>query len=288
MRPALKSPLLLAVVSLLGLTACKNPGTPAGYVGYLTRGAVVGRASYVGLQTGPTSFGLSWLVSVMNVSVTPFSYQEDFSGENAVLTKDKLMVSFRAHTIFRVRGDRVKEFVEQYTTIGEGPNQVQVAFGNYLKEPLRTEIRDAVAHFDAFPLNENIGRISTELTRWAQEKTRDTPFEVMNVVVGNLQYPAVVAQAVSNKLAVTQDLETRATQVEIARKDAERRVVEAEGIAKATQIIQQRLTPLYIQHEAIEAQKAMVGSPNHSVIYIPVGPMGVPLVSTLPAPVEKR
>ncbi len=105
----------------------------------------------------------------------------------------------------------------------------------------------------------------------------------MNVVVGNLQYPAVVSQAVSNKLAVSQDLETRATQVEIARKDAERRVVEAEGIARATQIIQQRLTPLYVQHEAIEAQKALVGSPNHSVIYIPVGPMGVPVVSTLPS-----
>jgi regulator of protease activity HflC (stomatin/prohibitin superfamily) len=257
-------------------------------VGYLTRGAVVGKASYVGLQTGPTSYGLSWLVKVMNVSVTPFSYQEDFSGENAVLTKDKLMVSFRAHTIFRVRGDRVKEFVEQYTTIGEGPNQVQVAFGNYLKEPLRTEIREAVAHYDAFPLNENIGKISNELTRWAQEKTKDTPFEVMNVVVGNLQYPAVVAQAVSNKLAVSQDLETRSTQVEIARKDAERRVVEAEGIAKATQIIQQRLTPLYIQHEAIEAQKAMVGSPNHTTVYIPVGPMGVPIVNTMPPPGEKR
>jgi regulator of protease activity HflC (stomatin/prohibitin superfamily) len=147
-----------------------------------------------------------------------------------------------------------------------------------------------VAHYDAFPLNENIGKISNELTAWAQEKTKNTPFEVMNVVVGNLQYPAVVAQAVSNKLAVSQDLETRSTQVEIARKDAERRVVEAEGIAKATQIIQQRLTPLYVQHEAIEAQKAMVGSPNHSVIYIPVGPMGVPIVTTTPpsAPAAKH
>ena len=61
-------------------------------------------------------------------------------------------------------------------------------------------------------------------------------------------------------------------------------VAEAEGIARATQIIQQRLTPLYIQHEAIEAQKAMVGSPNHSVIYIPVGPMGVPIVNVAPSP----
>jgi len=284
----MRTNLRLALLPLLGLAACGNPATPAGFVGYLTRGAIVGKASYVGLQTGPTSYGASWLVKVMNVSVTPFSYAEDFSGDSAVLTKDKLMVSLRAHIIFRVRADRMKEFVEQYTTLGEGPDQVQVAFGNYLKEPLRTRIREAAAQYDAFPLNEKIGLVSAELTAWAQERTKGTPFEVINVVVGNIQYPAVVAQAVSNKLAVSQDLETRATQVEIARKDAERRVVEADGIARATQIIQQRLTPLYVQHEAIEAQKAMVGSPNHSVIYIPVGPMGVPIVSTLAPPGEKH
>ena len=284
----MRTSLRLALLPLLGLAACGNPATPAGFVGYLTRGAIVGKASYVGLQTGPTSYGASWLVKVMNVSVTPFSYAEDFSGDSAVLTKDKLMVSLRAHIIFRVRADRMKEFVEQYTTLGEGPDQVQVAFGNYLKEPLRTRIREAAAQYDAFPLNEKIGLVSAELTAWAQERTKGTPFEVINVVVGNIQYPAVVAQAVSNKLAVSQDLETRSTQVEIAKKDAERRVVEADGIARATQIIQQRLTPLYVQHEAIEAQKAMVGSPNHSVIYIPVGPMGVPIVSTLAPPGEKH
>ena len=284
----MRTSLRLALLPLLGLAACGNPATPAGFVGYLTRGAIVGKASYVGLQTGPTSYGASWLVKVMNVSVTPFSYAEDFSGDSAVLTKDKLMVSLRAHIIFRVRADRMKEFGEQYTTLGEGPDQVQVAFGNYLKEPLRTRIRESAAQYDAFPLNEKIGQVSAELTAWAQERTKGTPFEVINVVVGNIQYPAVVAQAVSNKLAVSQDLETRSTQVEIAKKDAERRVVEADGIARATQIIQQRLTPLYVQHEAIEAQKAMVGSPNHSVIYIPVGPMGVPIVSTLAPPGEKH
>jgi len=46
------------------------------------------------------------------------------------------------------------------------------------------------------------------------------------------------------------------------------------------QIINERLTAPYLQHEAIEAQKAMVGSPNHTTVYIPVGPMGVPLVGT--------
>jgi regulator of protease activity HflC (stomatin/prohibitin superfamily) len=272
------------LLGVLAVSACSNPATPAGYVGYLTRGAVIGKMSYVGLQTGPTSYGVSWLVTVMNVSVTPFSYAEEFAGDNAVLTRDKLMVSLRTHTIFRVRADRVREFVEQYTTLGEGKDQVQLGFANFLKEPLRTEIREAAARYDAFALNDNIGKVSRDLTAWARARTKDTPFEVMDVVLGNIQFPAVVAQAVGAKLAAAQELETRATQVEIARKDAERRVVEAEGIARATQIIQQRLTPLYVQHEAIEAQKAMVNSPNHTTIYIPVGPMGVPIVNVAPAP----
>jgi hypothetical protein len=287
-RPLRSLPLAALLFTLaLAASGCHNPSTPAGYVGYLTRGAVVGKVTYVGLQTGPTSYGLGWMLNVYNVSVTPFTYTEEFTGEGAVLTRDKLTVGFRAHTIFRVRPDRVKEFMEQYTTLDVSKDQVQFAFANFLKEPLRTEIRVAVASYDAFALNENIGKINQEITSWAQARTRDTPFEVLNVVVGNMQFPPVVTQAVTAKLAAAQELETRSTQVAIARKDAEKRIVEAEGIARATQIIQQRLTPLYIQHEAIEAQKLMVNSQNHTTIYIPVGPMGVPIVNTVGA-VEPR
>ncbi len=48
------------------------------------------------------------------------------------------------------------------------------------------------------------------------------------------------------------------------------------------QIIRGQLSAMYIQHEAIEAQKAMVNSPNNTVVYIPVGPMGVPITGTFP------
>jgi hypothetical protein len=49
------------------------------------------------------------------------------------------------------------------------------------------------------------------------------------------------------------------------------------------QIIRGQLSPLYVQHEAIEAQKQMVNSPNHTVVYIPAGAMGVPLTGTFDA-----
>ena len=85
------------------------------------------------------------------------------------------------------------------------------------------------------------------------------------------------------KLAATQDLQRKDTEIEIERKERTKREVQAQGIANAMQIIRGQLSTMYIQHEAIEAQKLMVNSPNHTVVYIPVGPMGVPMTGTFEA-----
>ena len=154
-------------------------------------------------------------------------------------------------------------------------------YDNFVKEPLRTAARNEVQKCEALQIADNIVEIGHAVEKQIKAICSDTPFDIMQVVVGNIQYPDAVANAVADKMAATQKLE----QVKV---DAQRRIEEAEGIAKAMALVQQKLTPLYIQHEAIEAQKAMVGSPNHTTIYIPVGPMGVPIVQTLePAEAKK-
>jgi regulator of protease activity HflC (stomatin/prohibitin superfamily) len=57
--------------------------------------------------------------------------------------------------------------------------------------------------------------------------TRDTPFEVRSIVVGNIQYPPEIVDAVSRKLAATQELERKNTEIEIARREKEKRIIEA-------------------------------------------------------------
>jgi regulator of protease activity HflC (stomatin/prohibitin superfamily) len=273
------------VAFIVWIFGSSNPETKAGYVGYLTRGAVFGSTQYVGLQTGPTSYGKSWMMEVENVSITPTRLTESFGEGSEVLSKDALKLTFQVHTLFKVQADKVKDLVEGYSALEDikkaKTDLTEDAFMHFIREPLRTQARKEVESFKAMEVGQNITEISKRLTAWAQEYTKSTPFNVMNVVVGNLQYPKEVANAVALKLAATQEFEQQSTQVEIEKKKAEKRVVEARGIAEATGIIQQRLTPLYIQHEAIEAQKAMVNSPNHSVIYIPVGHNGVPLVATV-------
>lgn len=275
---------LLVLSGIIWFIGSENPKTPAGYVGYLTKGAVFGKTRFYGVQRGPTSPGRTWLLDVVNVSVTPYNYSEEFTGTEAVLSKDNLKIEFRVHLVWRVRANGVQEFVDKYSVLYETDKPddvVKNAYGNFLKEPLRTYARDEIQKLDALKIKDEIGQIGHRLDGRVREKTLDTPFEVISIVVGNIQYPAVVADAVAKKLAATQDLERADTEIAIEEKKAKRRVEDARGVAEAMRIINERLTGAYLQHEAIEAQKAMVGSPNHTTIYLPVGPMGVPLVGNL-------
>jgi len=279
--------LAAAVVWLIG---ARNPYTPAGYVGYLTKGAVFGKARFDGIQRGPTSAGRSWLLDVTNVSITPYTYNEDFTRDDAVLSRDNLKIAFRVHTVWHVDDTRVPLFMERFSTTSSEQNVekdpdaiVKVAYGHFVREPLRTYARDEVQGRNGMEVKDALIPIGDAVLARIRAYAAGSPFVISSVVVGNVQYPEEVASAVSRKLAATQELQRKDTEIEIERKERTKREVQAEGIANAMQIIRGQLSPMYIQHEAIEAQKQMVNSPNHTVVYIPTGPMGVPLTGTFAA-----
>jgi len=291
LRGALALVLALFVVGPAGvwLLGSHNPYTPAGYVGYLTRGAVFGRSTFYGVQRGPTSAGRSWLLDATNISVTPYTYSEDFTNGEAVLSKDNLKIGFSVHTVWRVDESRVPLFMERFSTTvtergaaREPDAIVKVAYGHFVREPLRTYARDEVQQRNGLEVKDALISIGDSVLARIRVYAADSPFIISSVVVGNVQYPAEVADAVSRKLAATQDLQRKDTEIEIERKERTKREVQAQGIANAMDIISGQLSAMYIQHEAIEAQKVMVNSPNHTVVYIPVGPMGVPITGTFP------
>lgn len=274
---------LVVLSGIVWLFGSSNPYTPAGYAGYVTQGAVFGQTKYVGLQKGPVSSGRRWLYRVANVSITPYTFSEDFSGTESVLAKDDLNIAFRVHLVFKIKEAKIKEFMEDYSYLEKGVSSddlVRVAYGNYVKEPLRTFARDEVQKHKGLEVKDNITVIGQAVEDRIKKITGTTPFEVSSVVVGNIQYPNEVITAVSKKLAATQDLERKQTEIDIEEKERQKKVVQARGIAEAMEIIRGQLTSQYLQHEAIEAQKSMVNSSNNTVVYIPVGNMGVPLTGT--------
>lgn len=263
----LRSALLILV--LTQTAACSNPNTPAGFEGYVfERPIVFGKGGFRGALGGPGNYGmLLWRNEVINIDFRPNTYTEQFR----ILAKDDLNISFNFHAVLSIKKGTVRDVVESFG--GED------WYRRFIKESFRTFVRDAVQNYDSIELKtrrqDMAGAVEAEL----QGYLSGTPFVLVNMVVGNIDYPDIVAQAVEKKLAAQQLLAEKATQKEIARKDAEIRIEEAKGIAAAQKIINTTLTRNYLQHEAINAQLKMAESPNHTTVYIPVGENGIPLIT---------
>jgi hypothetical protein len=65
--------------------------------------------------------------------------------------------------------------------------------------------------------------------------------------------------------------------VEIQKQKAQITIEEAKGIAEAQRLINNTLTPLYLQHEAIQSQETQ----SNKIIYVPSGNQGIPMVQTV-------
>ena len=73
-------------------------------------------------------------------------------------------------------------------------------------------------------------------------------------------------------------IEEARAEMEAAKLLREAEVERARGAAEAMEIIKQEIDDNYLMYLAIQTQKKMADSPNHTTVYIPVAEMGIPLI----------
>jgi hypothetical protein len=89
----------------------------------------------------------------------------------------------------------------------------------------------------------------------------------------------------NNNVKVTSIARRNAVQrVDVAKIENELKHQQAIGQRKANEEISSRLTPLFVQYEALQAMIEASHSGAATIIYYPVGANGVPLVSTTNKP----
>jgi regulator of protease activity HflC (stomatin/prohibitin superfamily) len=100
------------------------------------------------------------------------------------------------------------------------------------------------------------------------------------ILIRNIAPPKEIDVSIQKKLSAEQELQQKEFELAKTKKDAEIRITEARGIAEAQNIIQQKLTPLYVQYEAIKSYEKLAGSPNTTFIIMPTNPnaAGMPLI----------
>ena len=288
-RPPYKSGMALAVIGIVALLiwwiGSSNVVTPAGYVGYITRDAVFGKTAFYGLQTGPTSTGMGWMLRGKNISITPFNFERDFNLDDGPLSLDGMRVKFHVGVAWRVRASQTKEFVEKYSTIvgGEklGGEIEKAAFNEFVAQRLLTFTLEQIHKRRYTEISDQIGLITDDLKAEGAKYCESTPFEILTANVNNVQFPEVVSNAAAAKIAREQELQQMESKLQIAQKNAKIKVAEATGIAEAQRIISGTLTPAYLTHEAIQNQEKVIDSKTATVIYIPVGANGIPMVNNV-------
>ena len=288
-RPPYISGMALAVIGIVALLiwwiGSSNVVTPAGYVGYITRDAVFGKTAFYGLQIGPTSTGMGWMLRGKNISITPFNFERDFNLDDGPLSLDGMRVKFHVGVAWRIRASQTKEFVEKYSTIvgGEklGGEIEKAAFNEFVAQRLLTFTLEQIHKRRYTEISDQIGLITDDLKAEGAKYCESTPFEILTANVNNVQFPEVVSNAAAAKIAREQELQQMDSKLQIAQKNAKIKVAEATGIAEAQRIISGTLTPAYLTHEAIQNQEKVIDSKTATVIYIPVGANGIPMVNNV-------
>jgi regulator of protease activity HflC (stomatin/prohibitin superfamily) len=254
---------VLVMLIILGLLDIRtNAYVPPGHEGYIfERPRIFGNGGFQGTVTGPGNFGLSlWRNEAINIDMRPRTHSENFN----LLAQDDLTVSFKFHAVISIEPGSVVRVVDAFG----GTDW----YARFLREPFRTFVRDAVQQHKSRELKTMMENCSLTVRGRMEQYLQGTPFKLVNLSVGDIDYPQAVAEAVERKLTAQQLLEEKDIQERIALKDAAIEVERAKGMAEAQRIISSTLTVNYLQHEAIQAQKKMAESPNNTTVYIPLDP----------------
>jgi len=177
-----------------------------------------------------------------------------------VLSNDGLEVVIDLTVLYRISpADAPKIF-----------KQIGVNYADKIVRPVtRTRIRDNAVYYDAVAL------YSTKRNEFQQRifKTIEADFKIRGLVleqllIRNINLPTSVKTTIESKINAEQDAQKMTFVLQKEKQEAERKRVEAQGIADYQRIISMGLTDKQLQYEQIKAQKELAASPNTKIIFM--------------------
>ena len=182
------------------------------------------------------------------------------SGDDAirVLTSDGLEVTIDLTVLYKVLPTDAPRIVRE----------TGLDYTDKIVRPLtRTKIRDNAVYYEAVAL------YSTKRDEFQQRifKSIETDFKhrgliLEQLLVRNITLPQSVKTTIEQKISAEQEAQKMQFVLQKERQEAERKRVEAQGIADYQRIISEGLTDKQLQYESIKAQLELAKSSNSKVI----------------------
>lgn len=204
-------------------------------------------------------------VKTQNYTMSGVHDEGTKAGDDAirVLTADGLEVTIDLSVLYRVIGESAPKLVQE-----TGLN-----YEDKVVRPLsRTRIRDNAVYYDAVQL------FSTKRDEFQQRIFKSIEKDFNNrgllleqLLVRNITLPPSVRSTIEQKINAEQEAQKMQFVLAKEKQEAERKRVEAQGIADYQRIISESLTEKQLQYESIKAQLKLAESQNAKVIIMGKG-----------------
>jgi regulator of protease activity HflC (stomatin/prohibitin superfamily) len=250
----------VVVVVLVWSLANSVTVVPAGHVGVQD---FFGRVSDRYLQPGVRI--VNPMVTVHKMSVRTQEIMETAT----VPSSEGLIVRLDVSLLFNLDPEQAPEV---YRTLGTGYREV------FVIPQLRSHVRGATASFEAKALY-TAGRevIAQSILEDLGPAYGERGMINANILLRNIELPRVVSEAIEQKLKAEQESEQMRFVLERERQEAERKRIEAQGIADFQRIVSEGIDERLLRWKGIEATENLATSENSKVVIVG-GRDGLPLI----------
>lgn len=234
---------------------------PAGHVG------VKDFFGSVAPTTMPPGIGLVMpLTRVVRMSVQTQEVKEVAE----VPSQEGLILSLETSLLFQLDPAKAPDI---YRTVGAD------YVGTIVEPQFRSAIREVTATYEAKALySAERERIATEIKELFGRIAGERGIRVEQVLLRKIGLPPVVANAIQEKLRREQEAEQMKFVVQKEQQEAERKRIEAQGIADFQRIVAQGISAQLLEWKGIEATEKLATSANAKVVVVGNGKNGLPII----------
>lgn len=207
-----------------------------------------------------------------NYTMSATAAEGDLSGDDAirVLSADGLEVVIDLTVLYKI-------------VPGESPaifREIGRDYKDKIVRPVtRTRIRDNAVYYDAVSLySKKRDEFQDRIYKTIDKDFKDRGLILEQLLIRNINLPESVKKTIESKINAEQDAQKMEFVLQKEKQEAERKRVEAKGIADYQTIIATSLTDRQLQYEMIKAQKELAASPNAKVVIMGGGKGGVPII----------
>jgi regulator of protease activity HflC (stomatin/prohibitin superfamily) len=254
---------VLILLAMPFLPGCRCPTVPSGHRGIVFK-TLGGGTSKELLGEG------MHFIPIWNHVIPYDAHVHEMKEQLIVLTSNGLTLRVDASVRYR---PKVEELYELQTQIGPdydqkviGPvvrSEARKVFGRYQPEEIYSTKREEIER-----------QIYDEVLRALEGKH----VIVEAVLVRDVDLPEAIKTAIGDKLAEEQRAQKMKFTLDRERQEAQRKLIEAEGISKYQTIVRQGLTAEYLQFKGIEATAKLAESPNTKIVIVGAGKGGLPVI----------